>query len=115
MEYFGTSLTEHGHYRRNIDGGFSSHSSIRFDDLPFHPEHLTNTSRLGEVVFYQSEDYTVIAINGSCVDHRPGSKSVFWEKEYLTKDDMIKRIIANPIANKILKQMKFQIRWDYEL
>lgn len=111
MEYFGTDLQVAGHYRVNIDNGFSYHTSIRFNDLPFNPEELTNGLPRGEVIFYQGGGYTVIGIAGSCTDQRGGTKSIFWVKEIIDKPEMIKRIMANETAVKIIAKMPFEIKW----
>ena len=109
MEYFGTSLTEHGHYRRDLNNWHGI--SIRFDDLPFNPGHLTNNLKKGEVVFYQGGGYTVIGIAGSCKDERPGTKSIFWVNEIITKEEMIERIKSNEIAMKIINAMPFVVNY----
>jgi hypothetical protein len=51
MEYFGTNLTEHGHYRWALDRGVFVEASLKFNDLPFSPENLTNNLPVGENVF----------------------------------------------------------------
>ena len=111
MEYFGTDLRSAGHYRVNIDNGFGYHQSIRFDDLPFNPEQLTNGLQKGEVVFYQGGGYTVIGIAGSCTDLRPGTKSIFWVKEIIDKSEMIKKIMKNKTAIEIIAKMPFKVKW----
>lgn len=77
MEYFGTNLSEYGHYRWKIINDVLQYESLKFDDLPFHPEYLTNNLKKGEISFYQSNNYSVIAICGSPIDKRTGTKSVF--------------------------------------
>jgi len=111
MEYFGTDLTECGHYRWNIDDEYLENSKLRFDDLPFHPEGLTNNMSNGSVIYYQGGGYTVIGICGSCKDRRPGSKSIFWVKEIITKEEMIDKIKQNKLAMKIINAMPFDIVW----
>lgn len=111
MEYFGTDLQAAGHYRVNIDNGFGCNPSLRFGDLPFDPERLTNELQRGEVVFYQGGGYTVIGIAGSCTDTRPGTKSIFWVKETIDKLEMIERMLGNETAKKIIDKMPFQVKW----
>ena len=115
MEYFGTNLTEAGHYRWNIDNGRMIKINYRFEELPFHPENLTNNLAKGDVVFYQGGGYTVIGIAGSCKDTRPGTKSIFWVKELITKSEMIKKIRENLIALNLINAMPFKIRLFYNL
>lgn len=112
MEYFGTSLTEHGHYRWNLDKNQMIFSGgLLFNDLPFHPENLTNNLQKGEVVFYQGGGYTVLGIAGSCKDTRGGTKSIFWVKEVISKPEMIEKIKNNPLAMKLIDAMPFEIKW----
>lgn len=110
MEYFGTNLTEHGHYRWDIDEGFRR-MNYSFDQLPFHPETLTNNLPNGEVVFYQGGGLTVLGIAGSCKDSRPGSKSIFWVKGTISKDAMIERVMLHAIALQIIQKMPFKVKW----
>jgi len=110
MEYFGTNLIEYGHYRWNIDDGFQQ-MNYRFEQLPFHPENLTNKLPKGEVIFYQGGGYTVIGIAGSCKDERGGTKSIFWVNEIVSMDEMIGRIKNNQTAMRIINAMSFKIKW----
>jgi len=112
MEYFGTNLTEAGHYRWFLDDDVMvKNRAYRFDDLPFHPENLTNNLVFGEVVFYQGGGYTVVGISGSCKDSRPGTKSIFWVKELITRKEMIERILDNSLSLELLAKMPFNVRW----
>ena len=115
MEYFGTSLTDHGHYRFDMTGNYMEktyNNYPHFKDLPFHPENITNNLPKGEVVYYQCGGYTVIGISGSCKDERNGTKSIFWVKELLSKDAMIQRIMQNHAAMKVVRAMPFEIKWN---
>lgn len=111
MYYFGTSLTEHGHYQWELtEGGMSSIRDIR--DLPFNPEGITKNLQNGKVVYFQGGGYTAIAIAGSCTDQRPGSVSVFFVKELISFNDMRLRISETRTALHIIHQMKFKIDWS---
>lgn len=114
IEYFGTDLEEHGHYRWVISDPDSRliKSWLKFDDLPFHPEYLTNNLKNGDIAFYQTDFYTVIAICGSPKDERPGSKSVFWVNEKLTREDFLKRIKASELAMTLINAMPFKVKFD---
>ena len=112
MEYFGTNLTEHGHYIFELTEDSMIRQGIQFNYLPFHPEELTNNLPKGEVVFYQGGGFTVIGISGSCKDTRPGTKSIFWLEEILTFDEMRIRVLGNPIAKKIIDIMPFKVKWS---
>jgi len=111
MEYFGTSFSEHGHYRWDISNGNFTYKSLTFKDLPFNPEGLTNNLPKGSVVYYQGGGFTVIGISGSCKDDRGGTKSIFWLKGNYSREDMIFKVQANPIAAKIIERMSFKIEW----
>lgn len=109
MEYFGTSLSEHGHYRWILNKDSMYKTYLRFDDLPFNPEQLTNNLNKGECVFYQGGGYTVLGISGSCKDERPGTKSIFWVKEIISREEMIDRLKNNYMALELINAMSFEI------
>ena len=110
MEYFGTNLTEAGHYRWDISNDRMIRINYRFEELPFHPENLTNNLPKGEVVFYQGGGYTVLGIAGSPKDTRTGTKSIFWVKEIINKSEMIEKIKSNPVAMKLINAMPFEVK-----
>lgn len=111
LEYFGTNLTEAGHYRWELNGDRMAGSNLRLRDLPFNPEELTNNLQFGEVIFYQGGGFTVLGISGSCRDKRGGTKSIFFTKEILTRGEMIDKILNVPIAKNIIEAMPFKINW----
>ncbi len=111
MEYFGTSLTESGHYTWDLSGERMVGIGLLPKHTPFNPEELTNNLQIGEVAFYQSSKFTVIAICGSCRDKREGSKSVFWVNEAISKEMMIQRIKLNQKANQIINAMPFVVQF----
>ena len=110
MEYFGTNLSEHGHYRWDINGEYMVNKWMDRKDLPFNPDELTHDLPKGEVVFYQGGGYTVLGIAGSPKDTRPGTKSIFWVKENLSRQEMIERIKSNPVAMKLITAMPFKTK-----
>ncbi len=109
MEYFGTDLDNHGHFRWMLTETGMQKNWLKFDDLTFHPEHLTNQLPKGQCAFYQGGVFTVIAISGSAKDERPGTKSVFWVKETLSYEQMKDRILQNEVAATIIKRMPFAV------
>ena len=109
MEYFGTNLTEHGHYSWNLTGDRMVRIGLLPKNTPFDPENLTINLPKGEVVFYQSSKFTVLGISGSCKDDRGGTKSIFWVKELLTKQEMFERIKENKLAKAIIDAMPFEV------
>ncbi len=117
MHYFGTDLDSAGHYFWILDNNRMSKSDIWFSKIPFNPEELTNDEKgnslpKGPIRFYNFEEYTVLAISGSCIDKRHGCKSVFWVQEKLTYEEMKKRIFDIPIAKKIIDTMPFEVLWE---
>lgn len=116
MKYFGTELTNHGHFIWDIDpsGTYLTNMSLNFKQIPFNPEEMPRTSKgerlpRGTVRFYQEEGYTICAIEGSCIDTRPGSKSVFWVKEEITNQELKERILSIPITRQIIEKMPFKV------
>ena len=111
MEYFGTNLTSAGHYRWNLNNDYLQSGSIDFHGLPFNPEGLTKDIPKGGVIFYQGGGFTVLGISGSCSDDRPGTKSIFWVKEIISKSKIIDKIKSNKLASEIINKMPFEINW----
>ena len=113
MNYFGTDLQSHGHYFWKLGNDRMAKSVIWFDDLPFNPEQLPGYEpRKGSIVFFNHAGYTILGISGSCVDQRLGTQSVFWIEGKLTFDGMKELILSIPIAEKIIKQMPFEVHWN---
>lgn len=119
MNYFGTDLKTHGHYFWQLDGDTMNYMGLCFDHFPFDPETILQESRpkgatyyKGECGFFQVNGWSIIAIEGGCIDKRGGTKSVFFVKENLNKQEMKERIESIPVAKKILSQMPFQVKWD---
>lgn len=117
MKYFGTNLTQAGHYLWDIDSnslgylGLPNYGS-RGEVLPFSPEGLGDKLENGQILYAQTLGWTILAIGGSCVDKRPGCKSVFLVNEVFSKESMIESIQAIPMAMKIINQMPFKVEWD---
>ena len=65
----------------------------------------------GDFKTYYVNEYTILAIEGSCCDTRPDSKSVFFIKEKLTPVELIERINSIPIACKIIKAIPYKLNW----
>ena len=116
MHYFGTDLVDKGHYFWVLSGNsFLNKGRVGFGDIPFNPENLPlcqdDDNSNGTVEFYNAFGYSIIAIQGSCRDSRPGSKSIFWIKERFRYEDMKDRLLAIPIAKKIFEQMPFEVNF----
>lgn len=111
MEYFGTNLTEAGHYRWDLNNDYFQGGSINFNGLPFDPEGLTKHLPKGKTIFYQGGGFTVLGISGSCRDERNGTKSIFWVKDIISKERMIDRVKNDRLSSKIINKMPFEIEW----
>lgn len=109
MEYFGTNLTEYGHYRWLLTERGLVRQRNTFDDLPFHPEELTRNLKKGEVAYYQGGGFTALAIAGSCKDSRGGTQSVFWVRLNLGRQEMIELIKQIEVAMLIINAMPFNV------
>lgn len=112
MEYFGTNTTDHGHYSWDLSGEYMTKTGLLPRHTPFNPEELTNNLNKGQTVFYQGGGYTAVGISGSCKDDRPGTKSIFWVKDKISKGQMIQLVMQNKHAMKIINSIKFEIHWD---
>ena len=113
MDYFGTSLDDHGHYLWELNEKTMRNTGISFRNLPFSPEQLTNNMLKGEVCFYQCNGFTVIGIAGSCKDTRGGTKSIFWVYKKITFDEMKNEILNHPMAKKIIDKFPFEVCWQF--
>jgi hypothetical protein len=120
--YFGTALDAAGHYffklenDRMIDKGLSFPKGsgmpiTKIDQWPFNPEDLPKSRRNGDSEYLQIDCYSIYAICGSCKDGRPGSKSVFFTPENVSKDDFKAIILNTQIAKTIIEKMPFEVRW----
>lgn len=109
IEYYGTDTKYSGHYFFNECGRSTKR---RFSDLPFNPETVTdNKSENGTVVFTYTFGYTILAINGSCIDKRGGCKSVFFVRRNLTYSEMRSFIMDIDFYKSIIEKMPFEIKW----
>jgi len=116
MNYFGTSLTSSGHYMWELDGISMKQIGLFIRELPFDPEKMPNDGKGGTPKgfseFKNIGEYSILAIAGSCIDRRDGTKSVFFIKEKVDKGEMISRIKSIPIAAKIIEALPFKIIWN---
>jgi hypothetical protein len=122
MNYFGTSLTSHGHYFFKLRGdqmndiglSFPKGEGIpimKYKEWPFNPEKMPDSRMKGDAEYYQINGYSIYAICGSCKDERGGTKSVFFTTETLTKEELKDKILSIPIAKSIIDQMPFKVMW----
>lgn len=111
MKYFGTNLNDYGHFTWDLTGPFMQKVGLLPNETPFNPEGLLVNLIRGETVYYQGGGFTAIAIAGSCKDERLGSKSVFWVRELISKEQMFSQIKQNEHARKIIDAMPFNVKW----
>jgi len=113
MKYFGTDLTTAGHYTWDLDAPYMNKIGLLPSDTPFNPEELTRGLSKGETIFYQGGGFTLIGISGSCIDKRPGTKSIFWVDEIVDRTQMVKLIHLNKHAAQIINNFGHTIEWHY--
>ena len=113
--YFGTTLTEHGHYFFNINKDrFVSRGDLNFKDFPFNPERLieswVKSNRAspikGQRFYFQIEGWSILYFEGSPIDRRGGTKSVFFVKRNLNENQMLSLVHSSPLAKKIIESIK---------
>lgn len=108
--YYGTSLDESGHFYWKLQGDYMFKDGLRHTDFSFDPEDFPKVSK-GESRFrgltkhYFISGYKILAIEGSCIDGRPGSKSIFFTKDNLSDEEMALRLNGIPVVNKILRKL----------
>lgn len=112
MKYFGTSTTEKGHYIFDVYTEMLDWKGIDFKGLPFNPEDLVaSCTPFGTVNYIHIEDYTIIAISGSCIDTRGGTKSVFWVDRIIDFPVLKGWILRTPSTKAIIDKMPFEVKW----
>ena len=123
INYFGTDLKSPGHHFWELEGNNIYRSRLRFDDIPFNPESLpyipsfikgeAQVRKIGMWYFYDAFNFKILAIEGSCVDLRRGSNTIFWIEAGGIYDStsMIKTVLGVPIAKKIIDSMPFTVNF----
>jgi hypothetical protein len=117
IKYFGTDLTQAGHYMWQLDGNAMGKFYERgyfFSSIPFNPEKFPReTQTKGKHEFgrieWNGKHYTILAICGAPSDERGGTKMVFWVEESVTYVELMARIKATPIAMKLINKCPFPI------
>lgn len=114
MNYYGTNLTEYGHYFWKLDGTQLVYKGLDGKDepAPFEPDNLiSNNAPKGTAGYFFLNGYSICAIAGSPKDTRGGTKSVFWVKGSVEPSELRDIILDTPIAKRIIEQMPFEVRW----
>lgn len=131
MNYFGTNLNSAGHYFWKLDGEYMTSLGLSFPkgengiplslylQWPFNPEDMPRREKgegvyKGQVKYYRENGYTICAIEGSCKDDRPGTKSVFFTDEPLKFWELAVKIMSIPAAKRIIEQMPFKVKWGLD-
>ena len=112
--YFGTSLEQSGHFIFEVNRDYLQRKGIDFSKLPFYPENLPidQDSERGHVEFHCAFGYSIIAIQGSCTDNRPGSKTIFWVNKNFSYEYFKECLLRIPIIQKIIEKMPFEVKWS---
>lgn len=115
LHYFGTELDRTGHYFWLLERDSISkwgRGLMDFSKCPFNPEALPyKAQRNGETQFYQFAGFSIWAIEGSCKDSRPSSRSIFFVEQIMSKEELKALILATSIAKKMVEKMPFQVEW----
>lgn len=116
MNYFGTNLSSAGHYFWELEGASFHISTMGHHNCPFNPEALPHcesgeTIKNGTVKFYQFAGYSIIAIEGSPKDQRPASKSIFFVRSLIPKEELKRQILAIAVGAEIIAKMSFKVEW----
>lgn len=114
MNYYGTNLTEYGHYFWKLAGAQLIYKGLDGKDepVPFEPDNLISSNAAkGTVGFFALDGYSILAISGSPKDTRGGTKSVFWVKGDVAPSALKDMILAVPIARRIIEEMPFEVKW----
>ncbi|MGI4873201.1 MAG: hypothetical protein ACRYFX_18730 [Janthinobacterium lividum] len=114
MNYYGTNLTEYGHYFWILEGMRFVYKGLNGKDepVPFEPDNLISSNAAkGTAGYFAGDGYSIYAISGSCKDTRGGTKSVFWVKGDVGPGALKDMILATPLAKKMIEQMPFEVKW----
>lgn len=110
VKYFGTSLTEKGHYLKDLlPLGLDYSYTLSTSHYPFDIYSFTKGNPKGFVAKYEVDNYKVIAIEGSCIDQRWGTVSVFITEENVTLRQFKDYLSNHPWVIKMLEQMPFKV------
>lgn len=127
--YFGTDASTAGHYFHTMGEKYMQKSRTWFNDWPFNPETVANKPnakewssdtglKRGDAKFFQIDGHSIWYVEGSAADSRSGTKSVWWVKKLITKQELKEIILANEPSRVLIagmkERMKFEINWDYE-
>lgn len=110
LNYFGTSLTQKGHYIFTLEGENIRNLDMSYSDMPVLDNGALQHTN-GTVFYIYVNGYSICYIVGSCADTRHGCKSMFWVDGYVNMEEWKDIILSIPIAKKIIEQMPFDVKW----
>jgi len=113
LYYYGTSLDSHGHYFHDVyQNSILRTYTIDFKNVPFNPESLRFLpfgSKNGDTQYSQYIGWSIFAIEGSCTDKRPKSRSIFFIAGNMDEQQLKDYILSFPIVVKMINQMSFEV------
>jgi hypothetical protein len=117
--YFGTDTNRAGHYFWKVsdDGKRLNYKGLDFDLLDVDPQDIAKDKQRkfllpkGTVKFILTNKYTVCYIEGSCIDKRWATQSVFWVAGHISFAELKELILSTPIAVEMFEMMDFKVNW----
>lgn len=111
VEYFGTTLTEKGHFLQDLLSiGLDYNRNLNINKFPFDIQSLTKNKPKGFVLKTNIENYIIIAIEGSCCDQRGGTCSVFVTTEDISLGYFESYLLNHPFFKEMVRLMPFEVK-----
>lgn len=112
-EYYGTSLTEIGHYIHSLGVyGLDLERNINVSKYPFDIYSFSKNTEKGTVIKSEIKNFKIISITGSCIDKRGGTVSVFITNDNVSLDQFEEYIKNHPYCKRMFDQMSFNVLWQ---
>lgn len=113
VEYYGTKLNEKGHFLRELLSESLDWSySLNISKFPFDIYSFTKGNKKGFVSKQIIEDYKIIAIEGSCCDHRWGTVSVFITQENISLEQFETYLLNHKWVKEMIQLMPFEVNFN---
>lgn len=114
LQYFGTNLTNHGHYFWEVGENYLHSSNLNFDSFNFNPCNMPEyeigeTRNKGDVKFYHKSPFVICAIEGSCIDKRSGTNSVFFIKGEFSYNNLMLAMRESKPVQEIINSFPFEL------
>lgn len=111
IEYYGTKLNEKGHFLRDLlSESLDWESRLNTSKFPFDIYSFTKGKEKGFVSKQIIENYKIIAIEGSCCDHRWGTVSVFITTENVTLKEFEDYLLNHKWVKEMIELMSFEVK-----